>query len=101
MRADVLKFISRDNSVSDSAELIFADPPYAFDQHQLNNLLSELGKRPWVTSNTLLVLETSSRKEFSFPTAWERFDHREAGDTAFHFFRMAQGIIDQGEEVCP
>ena len=66
-------------------DLIFADPPYAFDDHE--KLLQLLLEREYIAPNGLVILETSSKT--SLPEAVDKLhqqQRRSYGDTALTFF---------------
>ncbi len=46
------------------ADIVFMDPPY--DCGHEERALAVLGEMPWVTENTLIVIETSLRADLSF-----------------------------------
>lgn len=45
-------------------DIIFADPPYEDDHYE--KLLSVLGDRPFVTEDTLLIMEAGRERDFGF-----------------------------------
>lgn len=62
LRADALAALSRISEKE--VDLIFLDPPY--DCGHEERLLAALAGKPWVTENTLLVVETSLRTDLSY-----------------------------------
>ena len=48
-------------SADEPFDLVFADPPYAFDEHQLGVLLTALASPLWLADGAIVVVERSAR----------------------------------------
>ncbi|RRC96365.1 16S rRNA (guanine(966)-N(2))-methyltransferase RsmD [Schaalia canis] len=84
--ADVGTYIAqRDGeSLSGEYDVIFIDPPYDMPAVQLNTVLAHLG--PWMHSDTLVIVEASSRSpEPQWPVDLVREERRAYGETVMWF----------------
>jgi 16S rRNA (guanine966-N2)-methyltransferase len=66
-------------------DLIFADPPYAFDDY--HGLLRRAAV--WLADSGELAIEHSSRVEVAAVEPWMRVDRRRYGESCLSFFRLA------------
>ena len=64
-------------------DLIFIDPPYAFETAACDSLLVDLTSGGLTGAGTVIVLERSARSDDPTPPAgWEITDHHDYGETA-------------------
>lgn len=67
-------------------EVIFIDPPYAFETESCNRLLAGLADGGLTNERTVIVLERSTRSEEpSAPAGWTITDRRDYGETAVYY----------------
>lgn len=79
--------------------VIFIDPPYAFETNDCNQLLADLASRELTSSNTVIILERSTRSEEpTAPENWEITDRRDYGETAVYYIEPSEPISDNGQQ---
>jgi len=61
IRSDVFMYIKKINTEFD---IIFADPPYNFENTKYLTIINEIFKKKCISSNGYLILEHSSKKDF-------------------------------------
>ncbi|MEU4741963.1 16S rRNA (guanine(966)-N(2))-methyltransferase RsmD [Actinosynnema sp. NPDC023658] len=67
-------------------DVVFADPPYAVTEEQLNRLLASLVTRGWTKPGSLIIVERAARSaEPIWPSAVESLRSKRYGDTALHW----------------
>ncbi len=80
-------------------DVIFIDPPYAFETEACNQLLADLASRELTSSNTVIMLERSTRSEEpTAPENWEITDRRDYGETAVYYIEPSEPISDNGQQ---
>lgn len=80
-------------------DVIFIDPPYAFETEACNQLLTDLAGRELTSSNTVIMLERSTRSEEpTAPENWEITDRRDYGETAVYYIEPSEPISDNGQQ---
>ena len=80
-------------------DVIFIDPPYAFETNDCNQLLADLASRELTSSNTVIILERSTRSEEpTAPENWEITDRRDYGETAVYYIDPSEPISDNGQQ---
>nr|PZN13689.1 MAG: 16S rRNA (guanine(966)-N(2))-methyltransferase RsmD [Mycolicibacterium hassiacum] len=63
-------------------DLVLADPPYAVETGEIEQLLQALDRGGWTRSGTVVVVERpASGPELSWPDGWEPWPSRRYGDT--------------------
>lgn len=76
-------------------DVIFIDPPYAFETEACNQLLADLASRELTSSNTVIMLERSTRSEEpTAPENWEITDRRDYGETAVYYIEPSEPIAE-------
>ncbi|PJM73227.1 16S rRNA (guanine(966)-N(2))-methyltransferase RsmD [Bifidobacterium primatium] len=71
----------------ESFDLIFIDPPYAFETNDCNALMQMLVSGKIVDSRGVIMLERSARSdEPTAPEGWEITQSRKYGETAVFYF---------------
>lgn len=74
-------------------DVIFIDPPYAFETEACNQLLADLAAREsgeLTGEGTVIVLERSTRSdEPTAPEGWDITDRRDYGETAVYYIESA------------
>ena len=75
-------------------DVIFIDPPYAFETEACNQLLADLAGREsgeLTGEGTVIVLERSTRSdEPTAPEGWDITDRRDYGETAVYYIEPAE-----------
>lgn len=75
-------------------DVIFIDPPYAFETEACNRLLADLAGREsgeLTGEGTVIVLERSTRSdEPTAPEGWDITDRRDYGETAVYYIEPAE-----------
>lgn len=80
-------------------DMVFIDPPYAFETNDCNQLLADLASRELTSSNTVIMLERSTRSEEpTAPENWEITDRRDYGETAVYYIEPSEPISDNGQQ---
>lgn len=80
-------------------DVIFIDPPYAFETNDCNQLLADLASRELTSSNTVIILERSTcSEEPTAPENWEITDRRDYGETAVYYIEPSEPISDNGQQ---
>lgn len=80
-------------------DVIFIDPPYAFETEACNQLLADLASRELTSNNTVIMLERSTRSEEpTAPENWEITDRRDYGETAVYYIEPSEPISDNGQQ---
>ena len=75
------------NAPGASFDLIFIDPPYAFDTNNCNDLMQMLVTNGIVDPRGVIMLERSARSEEpTAPDGWEITQSRKYGETAVFYF---------------
>lgn len=81
VKSDVFKYLK---STGETANIIFADPPYDFDQHSLKQIVETVFSRTLLEEGGSLIIEHSKRMDLS------EIDHfsveRKYGNSVFSFF---------------
>ena len=103
MSARVVKARAEKYAASASAvepfDMVFIDPPYAFETNDCNHLLADLASRELTSSNTVIMLERSTRSEEpTAPENWEITDRRDYGETAVYYIEPSEPISDNGQQ---
>ncbi len=62
-------------------DVIFLDPPYAFEQAALEELLAVLGSPGWLSERGVVVVERSRRGQFDWPEGLEALRDKKYGET--------------------
>ena len=69
-----------------ACDVVFADPPYAVTDEQLNRLLASLVTNGWTKPGSLIVVERGARSpEPIWPSPVESLRSKRYGDTALHW----------------
>lgn len=95
MSARVIKARAEKYAASASAvapfDVIFIDPPYAFETEACNQLLADLAARELTGDDTVIMLERSTRSaEPTAPEGWDITDRRDYGETAVYYIEPAE-----------
>lgn len=71
-------------------DVIFIDPPYAFDTETCDRLLADLATGGLAGERTVIMLERSARSDDPTPPAgWRITRSKDYGETAVHFIEAA------------
>lgn len=80
-------------------DVIFIDPPYAFETEACNQLLADLAGRELTGDDTVIMLERSTRSaEPTAPEGWAISNRRDYGETAVYYIEPAESA-DPAEPV--
>ena len=95
MSARVIKARAEKYAASASAvapfDVIFIDPPYAFETEACNQLLADLAARELTGDDTVIMLERSTRSaEPTAPEGWAISNRRDYGETAVYYIEPAE-----------
>ena len=82
IKSDVFKYLKRINSKFD---IIFADPPYDFQDSQYISIINQIFKQNNLKSTGYLILEHSSKKNFNFHSNF--YKSRKYSDSKLTFFK--------------
>ncbi|KAB8288706.1 DNA methyltransferase [Bifidobacterium ramosum] len=78
-----------------SFDVIFIDPPYAFETQACERLLADLVASGMAGERTVIVLERSARSEEpAMPGGWEISERRDYGETAVFYLEASVPAID-------
>lgn len=76
-------------------DVIFIDPPYAFETEACNQLLTDLAGRELTGDDTVIMLERSTRSaEPAASEGWTISDHRDYGETAVYYIELSKPIAE-------
>lgn len=76
-------------------DVIFIDPPYAFETEACNQLLTDLAGRELTGDDTVIMLERSTRSaEPAAPEGCTISDHRDYGETAVYYIELSKPIAE-------
>ena len=99
MSARVVKARAEQYAAVEPFDMVFIDPPYAFETNDCNQLLADLASRELTSSNTVIMLERSTRSEEpTAPENWEITDRRDYGETAVYYIEPSEPISDNGQQ---
>ena len=89
MRNDALNFISRSK---DQFDLIFADPPYAYERTQ--SIPANVFEKQMLRSGGYLIIEHSKKLDFPASVLYQIVQRKEFGNTHVSFFIHPNGKGD-------
>lgn len=76
-------------------DVVFIDPPYAFETEACNRLLADLVANGWVDARGVIMLERSARSDNpTAPEGWEITQSRAYGETAVFYIEAAENGED-------
>jgi 16S rRNA (guanine966-N2)-methyltransferase len=84
IKSDVFKFLDKSSGLVD---IIFADPPYDFEKHQLEKLVNTTVQKGWLSTEGSLIIEHSKHMDLSDLSHFE--EARKYGGSVFSFFRLS------------
>ncbi len=82
IKSDAFKYIKKINTEFD---LIFADPPYNFEDTKYLTIINEIFNKNCIKSDGYLIIEHSSRKNFNRHPNFNK--SKKFGDSTFSFFK--------------
>ena len=82
--ADVLAEVAQTSSRG-AFDVVFIDPPYAFEDQQVDALLVQLAQNGWLEEYALLVVERGSRSVVRWPESVEELRKKVYGDTTIWY----------------
>jgi len=89
LRDDALNFISRSK---DQFDLIFADPPYAYEQTQ--HIPAKIFETQMLRTGGYLIIEHSKKLDFPASASYQIVQRKEFGNTHVSFFIHPDGKGD-------
>ncbi len=82
--ADAMAQVSKPSSRG-KFDVVFIDPPYDFQNDQVNELLDHLVKNGWLVEGALLVVERGSKSKVIWPESIEQLRQKVYGDTTIWY----------------
>ena len=65
--------------------MVFIDPPYSFEDDQVNILIGHLAKNDWLNEYAVIVVERGSRSQVIWPESVEELRKKVYGDTTIWY----------------
>ena len=91
IKSDVMKFLEKNTN---SYDIIFADPPYGFDQQTFEKILKTVFERELLQEDGMMIIEHS---KYTKMTELDNFSFQKGyGGSFFSFYELNQ---DRDEEV--
>jgi 16S rRNA (guanine966-N2)-methyltransferase len=81
VKSDAYKYLNASNATFD---IIYADPPYAFQVEQFENLVEKIFQKNSIKSNGILIIEHSKQTDLSKLTGYQ--ESRRYGSSTISFF---------------
>ena len=88
--ADVFTEVSQ-KSGRGSFDVVFIDPPYSFEDGQVNALIRQLAENDWLNEYALIVVERGSRSQVVWPESVEELRKKVYGDTTIWYGQYLNG----------
>ncbi|HEX5742731.1 MAG TPA: 16S rRNA (guanine(966)-N(2))-methyltransferase RsmD [Flavobacteriaceae bacterium] len=85
IKSDIFKYLEKSTQKFD---IIFADPPYAFEQAQFNTIVNLVFQNEQLNDEGILIIEHSKNTDFSQHPNFS--DIRKYGGSHFSFFEKTQ-----------
>jgi 16S rRNA (guanine966-N2)-methyltransferase len=82
--ADAFSEVSQ-KSGRGSFDVVFIDPPYLFEDGQVNTLINQLVENDWLNEYALIVVERGSRSHVVWPESVEELRKKVYGDTTIWY----------------
>ena len=82
VKSDVFKYLS---AISGGFDIIFADPPYNFDDQQFEEIIGKILQNNLINPNGLIIIEHSKNTDLSHLPQFKEF--RKYGGSVFSFFQ--------------
>ena len=83
-------FFNFSNNFTNTYDLVFADPPYKFDDNKYQTIINYALNNCLKNDKGIFILE--HYKKYSFSENNNLFDERSYGDSKFSFFKKKSGI---------
>lgn len=80
-------------------DVVFADPPYAFTNAHVTDMLNGLAANGWLVDDALIVIERSSRDEMTWPEAFTDISHKTYGDTAIWYGHYIESANEENVDA--
>ena len=74
-----------------SFDVVFIDPPYSFEDEQVNALIRQLAENDWLNEYALVVVERGSRSAVVWPDSVEELRKKVYGDTTIWYGQYLNG----------
>ncbi|MEL6810606.1 MAG: RsmD family RNA methyltransferase [Bacteroidota bacterium] len=94
VKSDVYKYLG---SCSTSFDLIFADPPYAFEIEEFENLVGKIFQNALLKSDGIFIIEHPKQTELNQLAGF--VESRRYGGSVFSFFKIAAHDSPLEEEI--
>ena len=82
--ADVKQEVSQE-STRGKFDVVFIDAPYAFEDDEVNQIITDLADNNWLEEYAVLVVERGARSEVIWPNSYEELRKKVYGDTAIWY----------------
>jgi 16S rRNA (guanine966-N2)-methyltransferase len=66
-------------------DVVFIDPPYSFEDQDVDALIANLVKNDWLNEFALIVVERGSRSQVQWPDSVEELRKKVYGDTSIWY----------------
>ena len=83
-------FFNYSHNFTRTYDLVFADPPYVFDNNKYQNIINCITSNCLKNDNSIFILEHYKKNTFTQNN--HLFDERSYGDSKFSFFKKKSGI---------
>ena len=87
LRADALVLTAAPSAYG-AFDVVFADPPYAMGNADVERLLAQLGDGGWLADGAVVVVERAAKSDIAWPDGYEDVVKRTYGDTAVWYGRF-------------
>lgn len=74
-----------------SFDVVFIDPPYSFEDEQVNTLIRQLAENDWLNEYAVIVVERGSRSAVVWPESVEELRKKVYGDTTIWYGQYLNG----------
>ncbi|MCH9659832.1 MAG: RsmD family RNA methyltransferase [Bacteroidetes bacterium] len=82
IKSDVFKYLEKSGG---SFDLIFADPPYAFEVEQFNNMIQKISQNSLLNTNGIFIIEHPKQTSLDELPGFQ--ETRRYGGSVFSFFK--------------
>jgi 16S rRNA (guanine966-N2)-methyltransferase len=66
-------------------DVVFIDPPYSYEDQDVNKLIANLVENDWLNEYALIVVERGSRSQVLWPQQVEELRKKVYGDTSIWY----------------
>lgn len=80
-------------------DVVFADPPYAFTDGHVTDILNGLATNRWLRDDALVVVERSSRDAMHWPENFGDITQKTYGDTAIWYGHYIESANEESHDA--